>query len=441
MSNFTPSSMDRTLRLPIPRHPPPLVNLTATRAEDVESRNYEKWDVHSIDVLLEWIGSPAHYSQLKNAGRNNKVNGGDKNALPKMRLIKCIVEYLQSRGISKTNIQVKNKIKHLEDTYKKANDIIVKLGMNNSAVMKDPKVKAQVLSACPFWERLQAGMSEEPAVVVPQTSEAQLDLLRPQVPSEPVDSKPVVLDDSTTHVEKGGDDEEVDFRSGSPVEKGGNTEEADSRSGNHTDSGEKVERSEDCVRSSGPSPSTPVPSTPGSTVTNRGSIMDNIHGKSEPTGGEPARESPASITPGLHSNKMSKQSGSAGAASRRAGAGGGAIGHIEEQQRCNPWSQSGENQTVSKSLEFHRRVGEKKLHLQADWQNKQFEIQTKHLEIQSKQLDVEIKKLDLQREEMLLRRKEAESRQLQLQLQIEQIKASNRKRRRESDVHVQEDSG
>lgn len=129
-------------------------------------------------------------------------------------------------------------------------------------------------------------MFEELVVVVLQIFEVQLDLLCLQVFSELVDLKFVVLDDLIIYVEKGGDDEEVDFRLGSFVEKGGNIEEVDFRLGNYIDFGEKVERLEDCVCLFGLFFLILVLSIFGFIVMNCGLIMDNIYGKSELIGGE-----------------------------------------------------------------------------------------------------------------------------------------------------------
>lgn len=336
----------------------PLVNVPAmssTREYGDPPQGYERWDESANNLLLEWFERPGHYAEYRNAGVKSSNGSTGTGGLRKVRVCQMISDFLASNKVTKSPTQIQNKIKALGISYQKATNFLWSTGLGLTTI----EAKMGITE-----------IRDKVLLVCPHWER-----LHP-IMSERASSRPTFVGDSLDDVH-----EEAYLSNGKPVSQDNDKEH--------------------------PSPE-PIPSQVFPTPMPPPSPFPAPAPAPSPSPEGIAREQVV-FPEESNINRRSNTEGVAGAQRPNDAS--------EIDRRRGKQKVRGFTEALLSLGEQNRKLGEKKLTLRADWQQKQFELLTK--------------KLDLQHEENIVRMKELEVQKLKIELELEKFR-SWRKRQRES---------
>ena len=102
--------------------------LASTEDGDEATSNYERWDNEAVSFLLEYLEKDGNYAKWRCSGEKQKNGATKTNGQTKTQIVNEISLYLATKGCQKDALKVKNKIKQLEDKYRKTADWLSQTG-------------------------------------------------------------------------------------------------------------------------------------------------------------------------------------------------------------------------------------------------------------------------------------------------------------------------
>ena len=136
---------------------------------------YGYWSDEEQDLLFEWLGLPGNFEKWKCGGKMKADKKIRAHGTSKKSLATLISTYFKQNQKTKSTDQIINKMRYIEDRYKKVKDFLNSTGegfSTNDEKMSITSIREKVLERCPFYDKVHPLMKDSVSITPPSVGES-----------------------------------------------------------------------------------------------------------------------------------------------------------------------------------------------------------------------------------------------------------------------------